>query len=338
MFIQTVLGPIAPEALGSTLMHEHLLCDLVLPSGEARNACAEEICLANVWEINYGVREGRDQFRLNEIEAAIDEMTTYRNNGGGAVVELTVGGIGPDPAGLQKIASTSGCHIVMGCGYYVDDYQDEIRSWSIDDLAHQMLQQMRVGAWGTDVRAGLIGEIGCSHPWTQLEERVLHAAVIAQQETGAALNVHPGRHRDQPLQIAAQVRDWGGDCRRTIISHIERTLFEMDDYLRIADTGCVLEFDMFGEEQSHYPQADVDLPNDARRLKIIRTLLDRGHLDQIVVSQDICVRTRTSKYGGHGYSHIHKNIIPLMRRRAFTEPEIDAIMVGNPRRLLTLQQ
>lgn len=337
MFIQTVLGPIKPDDLGSTLMHEHLLCNLVLPSAEGRNACADEICLSNVWEINYGVREGRDQFRLNEVDTAIGEMAAYKENGGGAVVELTVGGIGPDPLGLQKIARASGCHIVMGCGYYVDDYQDKIRESSIDELTGQMLRQMKVGAWGTDVRAGLIGEIGCSHPWTPLEERVLHAAVLVQQETQAALNVHPGRHADQPMLIARQVKDWGGDCRRTIISHIERTLFDMDDYLRIANTGCILEFDMFGEEQSHYPQANVDLPNDAGRLKIIRTLIDRGHLDQIVISQDICVRTRTSRYGGHGYSHIHKNIIPLMKRRAFTQPEIDAIMIGNPKRLLTLQ-
>lgn len=336
MHIQTVLGPIPPDALGSTLMHEHLLCNLILPSGEARNACAEEICLANVWEINYGVREGRDQFRLSEIEPAIEEMTAYKANGGGGVVELTVGGIGPDPEGLRKISKASGCHIVMGCGYYVDDYQSDIRTLSVDDLAQRMLQQMRGGAWETDVRAGLIGEIGCSHPWTELEERVLRAAVLVQQETGAALNVHPGRHPDQPLKIVRKVAEWGGDPSRTIISHIERTVFEMDDYERVADTGCILEFDMFGEEQSHYPQANIDLPNDAVRLKVIRALIDRGHLEQIVISQDICVRTRTTRYGGHGYSHIHKNIIPLMRRRAFTELEIDAIMTGNPKRLLTL--
>ena len=29
--IQTVLGPIAPETLGRTLMHEHVLCDIRPP-------------------------------------------------------------------------------------------------------------------------------------------------------------------------------------------------------------------------------------------------------------------------------------------------------------------
>ena len=30
--VQTVLGPVSPEALGPTLMHEHLLCDIRHPS------------------------------------------------------------------------------------------------------------------------------------------------------------------------------------------------------------------------------------------------------------------------------------------------------------------
>jgi phosphotriesterase-related protein len=40
-------------------------------------------------------------------------------------------------------------------------------------------------------------------------------------------------------------------------------------------------------------------------------------------------------FGGHGYGRIFRNVVPMMRRRGFTETEIDAILVDNPRRLLT---
>ncbi|HWO03815.1 MAG TPA: aryldialkylphosphatase, partial [Methylomirabilota bacterium] len=41
-------------------------------------------------------------------------------------------------------------------------------------------------------------------------------------------------------------------------------------------------------------------------------------------------------WGGHGYGHIFANVVPMMRRRGFSEAEIQAILVDNPRRLLTL--
>ena len=52
--IQTVLGPIAPETLGRTLMHEHVLCDIRPPGTRADNDLGPEITLENVWQINYG--------------------------------------------------------------------------------------------------------------------------------------------------------------------------------------------------------------------------------------------------------------------------------------------
>jgi phosphotriesterase-related protein len=77
------------------------------------------------------------------------------------------------------------------------------------------------------------------------------------------------------------------------------------------------------------------MPNDAVRLRMIRSLIERGHLDRVVISHDICYQTRLTRFGGHGYGHIFANVVPMMRRRGFDEREIDAIVVANPRRLLT---
>jgi len=200
-----------------------------------------------------------------------------------------------------------------------------------------MIDQVQVGAWGTDVRAGMIGEIGCQSPWTDLEKRVMQGALIAQAETGAALNVHPGRDAEQPQEVMDFIAEHSGDAGRTVISHIDRTIFDHDRLFRLADTGCVIEFDLFGQESSYYPwNPAIDMPNDAIRLRLMRALIERGHLDQIAISHDICYVTRLRRYGGHGYGHIFENTVPLMRERDFTEDEIDAILVETPKRLLTI--
>ena len=129
----------------------------------------------------------------------------------------------------------------------------------------------------------------------------------------------------------------GGDPVRTVISHVDRTVFDDDRLLRLADSGCVVEFDLFGQESSYYPfDHSVDMPNDAQRLRLIRTLIERGHIDRVLISHDICGLTRLTRFGGHGYGHIFRNVLPMMRRRGFTVTEIDAILIDNPRRLLTI--
>ena len=257
--------------------------------------------------------------------------------GGKTIVELTVGGLKPDPEGLIGISKATDTHIVMGCGHYVDEYQDPAnRERSVDDFATEMVGQIYEGAWGSDARAGLIGEIGCQSPWTDLEKRVMEGALIAQKETGAALNVHPPP-RSRPTAGSGRFCRGAERCYvRLIISHIDRTVFDDERLFRLADTGCGIELDLFGQEQSFYAlNFKVDLPNDADRLRWIRRLIDRGHLDQIAISHDICYKTRLSTFGGHGYGHIFENVIPLMRKRGFSEAEINRIMVETPRRLLT---
>lgn len=333
---QTVLGPIDPAELGRTLMHEHVLCDITPPELAAKNDPGPDITLENVWAINYGQIPSAKKYKLDLLDIAVMEVRDMQAAGGRTMVELTCGGLKPNPAGLAEIAELTGVNIVMGCGHYVDAYQDpRNRKRDVDDFAQEIIDQVFEGAWGTEVRAGMIGEVGCQAPWTELEKRVMRGAIIAQQETGAAINVHPGRDPDQPQEAADFIVAHGGQIDRVVISHIDRTIFDLDRMLKLADTGCVLEFDLFGQEQAYYAHNDIDMPNDAVRLQHIRALIDHGHLDRVVISHDICYRTRLIRFGGHGYGHIFNNIVPMMRRRGYAEAEIDAILVGNPQRLLT---
>ena len=336
--IQTVLGLIEPEALGRTLMHEHVLCDIRPPVTRSDNDLGPEITLENVWQMNYGrgIKRAGRKYMLDLEDIATREVRMMKHDGGDAIVELTCGGLSPDPRGLQRIAAGTGVHLVMGCGHYVNDYQDpRNHRRTVDDFAAEMIGQITDGAWGTDVRAGMIGEIGCTAPWTDTEKRVMQAAFIAAQETGASINVHPGRDPDQPQEVAHFARAAGFPTERMVISHIDRTIFDEPRLIRLADAGVTVEFDLFGQEASYYGLSDIDMPNDATRLRLIRALIAAGHLERVVISHDICYRTRLASFGGHGYGHIFRNVVPMMNKRGYSEDEIDAILVRNPRQLLT---
>jgi phosphotriesterase-related protein len=118
--------------------------------------------------------------------------------------------------------------------------------------------------------------------------------------------------------------------------HIDRTLFDLESMVRLAETGCYLEFDLFGQESSFYPLAPIDMPNDATRVDYIRQLADRGYPERILVSQDICAKHRLTRYGGEGYSYLLECVLPLMRQKGLGEETIDKIVKENPARVLTL--
>jgi len=167
------------------------------------------------------------------------------------------------------------------------------------------------------------------------ERKVVHASALAQQRTGAPLLVHPGRHETAPLEIVAFLQEVEADLGRTIMCHVERTIYRWENLMTLARTGCYLEYDLFGHESSYYPlEPSVYMPSDAQRIEQIGRLIAEGFGDHILLAQDVCSKHRLARYGGHGYDHILKNIVPRMKRTGITEEQLNAMLVDNPRRVL----
>lgn len=334
--VQTVNGSVDAAQLGMTLMHEHVLCEL---TPRARRVDPQEeviITLENVFDVTYRPNDYPGNHRLQDVGIALKEVARFGGLGGGTIVEMTTGGLQPDPLSLQLISAKTGVNIVLGAGFYTEPYQDEeTLSLDTDEMAETIIQQLTEGAWGTDVRCGIIGEIGCSWPLTPFEERSLRAAAKAQDKTGTAITVHPGRHPDAPTQILDILESAGANVSRTIIDHMERTFTDPENVLALARRGCVVEYDFFGIEQSQYWLGIADLPTDWMRIYDIRRLFDTGLGANVVISQDICTRSRLQSYGGHGYGHVISNVIPLMRDRGFGTEEINRMLVETPARLLS---
>lgn len=78
------------------------------------------------------------------------------------------------------------------------------------------------GADGTDIRCGVIGEIGTSWPITDSERKVLVATAHAQAQLGCPVIIHPGRNPAAPAQVVRILQEAGGDIGKTVMSHLDR--------------------------------------------------------------------------------------------------------------------
>ena len=340
--IQTVLGAIPPSELGPTTTHEHLYIDFSFMFRPAQDSPSPElanvpIALENLGWIRRNYYSNRFNLQLMDLDTTISEVSRYREVGGGAIVDATSTGIGRNPEALARISRESGVHIIMGAGFYVDAVHPEgMDERRVEDLALEITADLTEGVDGSGIKSGIIGEVGCTWPLTTNERKSLAAAAIAQRETGAAILIHPGRHPDAPAEILELLANAGADISRVIMGHLDRTVFEFDALRSIAESGCYLEWDLFGNEGSYYPLAELDMPSDAQRLDFVRRIADGGYLDRVVIGQDICTKHRLVKYGGHGYGHILRNIVPKMRRKGFSEDDIRAINVDNPASILAI--
>lgn len=64
--------------------------------------------------------------------------------------------------------------------------------------------------------------------------------------------VHPGGGDDCPFGILDILEDAGADISHTVMAHIDRTIADSERMLRLAKSGCYIEFDLFGIECSHH--------------------------------------------------------------------------------------
>ncbi len=308
--VQTVLGPIDPATLGWTLPHEHTQIALWH--------------IASRW----------DYWQLTRSEPVIlEELARFRDAGGGGLVDLTLPGVGRDPAWLRDIATASGLHIVMGCGWYRGvHYPAEARidRRTVDELADELVAEITDGVDGTGVRPGIIGEIGTDKPWVSaLEERVHRAAARAARRTGLAVTTH-GVLSPVGLDQLRILEDEGLDPARVVIGHAD-SYPVLDHHLAIIGRGANVEFDFLG--MNFLPLERLGEP---RVIDLLGELIARGHADRILLSQDVCHDSQLKKYEGNGYVYLAETFLPRLRDAGITDAQIETMTVANPRRLLTI--
>jgi predicted metal-dependent phosphotriesterase family hydrolase len=315
-FVRTVTGDVAPERLGFTLPHEHTQCHL--------------------WRIP----ERFDYWELTADEDLIAaELAPFRAAGGTCVVDVTLPGIGRDPAWLRRISLRSGLLVVMGTGWYREPYYPPealVDRRSVDELADVMVREFHDGVPGSEneagqrVRPGIIGEVGVHKPWVSAqEERVFRAVGRAARATGMAVTTHAVMSPVGLRQLDI-LEEAGADPSRVVVGHSDSYPI-LEHWLAIVERGASIECDFLG--MAFTP---MERKGEPRVAALILEMLSRGHADRILLSQDVCDNSQLTFYDGNGYAYLANAFLPALRERGVTDADIEVMTVANPRRILSI--
>lgn len=346
--VQTVLGPIAAEALGVTLPHEHIIQDssfcFVEPEDPLEKEWAHQpINLKNLGWVLRHVFNNLDNLKLDDEDAAVEEILSFKEAGGRSIVEQSIRGLSGNPQALARISEKTGVNIIMATGYYVSNtHPESLSTMTAKEVASELIRDIMEGIGDTGIKAGILkAAIGGSgpHPSHVIgsgDRKIFQACAIAQKQTGAAIEVHNMR-KDLAAEALDVLKEAGADSSRIIMLHADRWGTDPLIFPKLLQAGCYLEFDGFGTaELGLIPAAGFDYQmNDARRCDLMMKIIAMGYVKQILISQDVWVKTRSQSYGGAGYAHILRNAVPLMKHKGITEEQIQTILVENPRRVLT---
>jgi phosphotriesterase-related protein len=314
--IQTVTGPTPPEALGPTLMHEHLM--IGYPG----------------WESDTRVAETSEADRLAICVDRIEEMKAL---GFTAMVDPCPNDLGRDVEFMAKVAQRTGFQIVCAPGLYKQG-EGGVPYWhfmsnfgpTVDAMAELFIRELEEGIGSTGVRAGILKVATGPGAMSDYERQIFLAAAKASVATGAPITTHT----DQGTVGDAQQRlltENGVPAHRMVIGHSCGTS-DHDYHMGIARGGSYLGFDRFGLDVIH---------PDAERVKSLLRLLERGAGDRVVVSHDSvwcwrgqpippAIAEQMAKVWNP--SHFSERVIPQLREGGATQEQIDRLLVENPRR------
>jgi phosphotriesterase-related protein len=303
----TVTGPIAPEELGFTLSHEHLFVDFFTYQGSYDDILDEETVITS--EVNH-----------------------YLQAGGKSLVDCTNIGLKRNPLGLRRISQATGVKVVMGSGWYRERvYPAYIQELNSNQLADIIVRDIVKGADGTDVKAGMIGEIGTEKDFiSPAQERVFRAAARAQKRTGVSIWTHTTYFGSLALEQITLLKEEGVHPARIVISHLGDR-FEHEFLRPIAEAGVFMSIDNIGYCGSGYPEDEV-------RAKNVLFLIREGYVKQVMMSMDIGAKKFLLSYNGHGFGHLIRSFLPRLRKMGVTEEDIHTMMVANPARALAVEK
>lgn len=355
--ILTVEGPIDPEDLGVTLPHEHMFMDPVEgrfnpPSSAVDRARSDEpISLENLDWIRRNPLRHKENMVLDSYDEALEEARTFHRFGGDTIVDVTPKHIGGDPERVRSVGRETGVQIVHGTAHYhVETLPDFVYDLQGEEIEEEFVDDIRNGIDDTNIKAGVIGEIGLKDHIYEVEEKILRAAARAAVRTGAPLTVHPPGASPKSRKDGSYFSSkWGHDIldiveeeglspERTVICHMDRNWFEdLEAQKELCERGAFVEYDVWGT-QFVRTQQEVGYASDKQRIEWVSELIDAGYQEHLLFSHDIFCRAQRRRYGGHGQVHIIKNVVPMLKWHGYGQEVINDIIKRNPKRWLTFDE
>jgi phosphotriesterase-related protein len=310
--LNTVTGPISADALGFTLMHEHVM-----------------VSAPNLYR-TYPDLFGPPQ----REERAIAALKRAQEAGVQTIIDATTYDLGRDPELLRVVAEGSGVNIINATGWWLD-VPRFVKGVSANQLAREFIRDVREGFRGTDIKAGILKCAADFEGVTPELETMARAVARAHGETGLNIMVHSyptGQVARRQLEI---FKEEGVDLTKVKVDHSNDTTDT--EYLKwILDQGCYLGLD-------RYPGR---LVSPHTRTATMKALIDDGFADRLCPSHDcMCLHLHKERPDGtipdeheftdrnpDQYLYIHRHVIPDLLGMGVSEATVNGLFVDNPRR------
>lgn len=321
MFIRTIDGDIAPEQLGFTYSHEHLVC-----------------------EPPYWKERGMDDLLLDDPVKSMLDVVDYLHAGGKTIVDATCVDYGRDILSVKKIAEKTGLQLIATAGFnkgFLWDakipgedrtFEEWIDKSTVDDLTDFIVKDVTEGIGETGIRCGQIKFGTGYNSISPLEVKTIRAACRAHHATKAPIHSHT-EGGTMALEQISILKEEQIPLEYVNFGHMDRN---PDPWLhrKIAETGAFLSFDGIGK---------IKYAPESTRIRCILELVKAGHQKQILISGDTARKSYYRHYRhGLGLEYIIAGWIPRFVEEAgemgFDGSElVEDFFVRNPARCFTFK-
>lgn len=302
--IQAVTGPVAADALGLTLMHEHVLVDFI---------GAEQVSPARY--------DADEAFRI-----VLPYLQRARALGCVTLVECTPAYLGRDPRLLKRLAEASRLNIFTNTGYYGGAKDKHLPRHAFTETAEQLSARWRAefddGIDGTGIRPAFM-KIGVDEaPLSEVDAKLVRAAALTSKATGRPVASHTSTGAAALAEIEILERAGVPPGRFIWVhAHNER---DASFHTRAARAGAWVEFDGI---------ADASV---LRHVALVRQMKADGLLGRVLVSHDAGWYHVGEPGGGtfRPFDTLFTTFMPALRDAGFSSADIGQLLVDNPRRAL----
>jgi phosphotriesterase-related protein len=321
--VPTTAGDVDVDELGVVLMHEHVFIR------------------TEAFQWGWPGFGGWDE--KAEVAGARERLTELKRAGVDTILDMTIPGIGRDPALVALTVEGTGLKVMFATGYYTYDnlpfpfhYRGPGKLLDHDDRLLESLfeRDVTVGIADTGIRAAVLKVATDQLGMTEDVERLTRAIANVHVRTGTVICTHTHAQTQRGLDQQRIFKEHGVDLGRVMIGHSNETT-DLDYLERLIENGSYVGWDRCG--------LDVIVPLEAQ-LDTLAELCRRGYADRLMLSHDKAAFTdwfsdeeTDAVVPNWQYTYIHAGVLPALRERGVSDDQIEQILVRNPREFLGRQ-
>lgn len=307
--VNSVLGNVDVDALGFTLMHEHVI---VASAGIART---------------YPELLGE-----HLLDRLVEKLNEAKNAGIDSVIDATTLDLGRDIEILAEAARRAKINIVASTGWWLETPMFLTRV-SIEQLTQIFVREISKGIDGTDLKAGILKAASDAGGITEWQEKVLRAVARAHLLTDVPIMLHSSSPKQIGRLQLAILKEEGVRLNRVKMDHSNDTT-DIEYLTWILEQGCYLGMDRypgFGPVKSR------------ERTLTLKTLIDKGYIDRLLLSHDWTLvqvgkesppflqPSATEDSRPLGWMYILKVVFPELRDMGLSESQLERLCITGPR-------